>query len=105
MGFLATSHGKLPYDGLGGVVKCHTAKGSLQRPLNNQILDYESMLTLCQEEMPLINFYGISKETMTGVRRNLQKWFTEGKTIPGTRISHHFTPLSPSQIEHMSTHW
>ena len=60
-------------------------------------------LTLCQEEMPSINFFGVSKETMTDVRRNLQKQSKDWKTIPGTRSSHHFTPLSPSQIGHMLT--
>ena len=43
-GFSATSHGKSPCDGTAGAVKCHTAKRSLQRPLNNQIRDYQSML-------------------------------------------------------------
>ena len=38
--FFTTSHGKLPCDGIGGAVKCHTAKKSLERPLNDCILDY-----------------------------------------------------------------
>ena len=42
--FFATSHGKSPCDGIGAVVKLHTAKRSLQRPLNNQILNYRSVL-------------------------------------------------------------
>ena len=61
------------------------------------------MLALCQEEMPSIKFFGICKETLTDVRRNLQERFTDGKTIPGTRSSHHFTPLSRSQIGNMLT--
>ena len=56
--FFATSHGKSPCDGIGGAVKRHTAKRSLQRPLNNQILDYKAMLDLCREEMKSINFFG-----------------------------------------------
>ena len=42
--FFATSHGKSPCDGIGAVVKLHTAKRSSQRPLNNQILNYRSVL-------------------------------------------------------------
>ena len=61
------------------------------------------MLTLCHEEMSSIKFFGIIKETMTNVRRNPQKWFTNGKSIPGTRNSHHFILLSPSHIVHMLT--
>ena len=33
--FFATSHGKSPYDGIGGFVKWHVGMRSLQRPLNN----------------------------------------------------------------------
>ena len=40
--FFPTSHGKSPCDGIGGVVKRHVAKRSLQRSLENQILDYKS---------------------------------------------------------------
>ena len=38
--FFATSYRKSLCDGIGGAVKCHAAKWNLQRPLNNQILDY-----------------------------------------------------------------
>ena len=79
--FFTTSHGKSLCDGIDSTAKYHTTKRSLERPLNNQILDYESMLTLCQEEMPSIKFFGISKETTTDLRKNLPKWFTDGKTI------------------------
>ena len=33
--FFATSHGKSPCDGIGGFVKQHVAKRSLQRPLDD----------------------------------------------------------------------
>jgi hypothetical protein len=35
--FFATSHGKSPWDGLGGTLKCLTARASLQRTLSNQL--------------------------------------------------------------------
>ena len=98
--FFATSHGKLPCDGIGGAVKRHAAKRSLQRPLNNLILNYRAMLEVCQEEMKSIIFFGVSKEDMLEVRAQMEKRFEEGKTVPGTRSSHHFIPLSASQIGH-----
>ena len=49
-------------DGTGGVVKCHAAKQSLQRPLKNQILDYRAVLKVCHEEMKSIIFFGIHKD-------------------------------------------
>ena len=82
--FFATSHGKSPCDGIGGSVKRHAAKRSLQRPMNNQILDYEAMLNVCEEEMSKIKFFEISKETMDEVRKSLEERFSRGDTVPGT---------------------
>ena len=55
--FFATSHRKSPCDGIGGAVKRHAAKRSLQRPLNNQIVDCCAVLEVCQEEMKFIINY------------------------------------------------
>ena len=92
--FFATSHGKSPCDGIGSSVKHHAAQRSFPRPMNNQILDYQAMLNVCEEEMSKIKFFGISKETMDEVRKSLEERFSRGNTVPGTRSSHHFIPLS-----------
>ena len=102
--FFATSHRKSPCEGIGGAVKHHDAKRSLQRPLNNQILDYCVVLEVCQE-MKSIIFFGIDKEDMVEVREKMEKRFEDGKTVPGTTsthhfIPHHFIPQSASQIGH-----
>ena len=63
--------------GIGGTVKNHAAKQSLQRPINNQILDYRAVLEVCQEEMKSIIFFGIDKEDMTEVREDgeeVRRW-------------------------------
>ena len=62
--------------------------------MHSQILDYQAMLNVCEEEMSLIKFSGIGKETMDGVRKSLVEWFSRGSTVPGTQSSHHFIPLS-----------
>ena len=80
-------------------MKCHAAKQSLQRPLNNQILDYRAVLKVCQEEMKSIIFFGIHKD-MVKVREKMEKRFEDGKMVSGTRSSHHFIPQSASQIRH-----
>ena len=98
--FFATSHGKSPCDRIGGSVKHHAAKRSLQRPMNNQILDYQAMLNVCEEEMSKIKFFGISKETIDEVHKSLEEQFSRGNTVPGTQSSHHFIPLSSSKIAH-----
>ena len=50
-----------PCDGIGGADKCHVAKQSLQRFLNNKILDYKAILDLCENEMMSINLFRICK--------------------------------------------
>ena len=61
---------------IGGSVKHQAAKRSLQRPMNNQILDYQVMLNVCKEEMSKIKFFGIIKETMDKVHKSLKEWFS-----------------------------
>ena len=48
-------------------LKPHVAKQSLQRSLNNQILDYKAILDLCENEMMSIKFFGICMESMISV--------------------------------------
>ena len=84
------------YD-IGGAVKCHAAKRSLQRPIDNQVLGYEAMLEVCKERSS-IKFSGISKKVMELVRISSKERFSRGSTVPGTRSSHHFVPLSLSKI-------
>ena len=51
--------------------------------MNNQILDYQVMLSV-GEEMSKIKFFGISKETMDEVRKSLEDRFSRGNTVPST---------------------
>ena len=48
-------------------LKQHVVKQSLQRSLNNQILDYKAILDLCENEMMSIKFFGICMESMISV--------------------------------------
>ena len=48
-------------------LKQHVAKRSLQRSLNNQILDYKAILNLCENEMMSVKFFGICKESTISV--------------------------------------
>ena len=101
--FFATSHGKSPCDGIGGVVKRHVAKRSLQRPLENQILDYKSMIELCRDEIKEIKFFEISQLDMLNIRQHLKVRFEKGRTLPGTRSCHHFVPQSRCKISYKTT--
>ena len=99
----ATSHGKSPCDGVGGFVKRYVAKRSLQRPLHDQILSYQSMLDLCAREIPSVTIFGVNQKEMVNVRADLENRFAKSETVPGTRSSHHFIPISCNQIAHKLT--
>ena len=88
--------------GIDGAVKHHVAKRSLQQPVDNQILDYEAVLDVCKE-MSSIEFSGISKNVMELVRLSSKERFSRGSTVPDTRSSHHFVPLSSSKMAHKYT--
>ena len=78
--FFATSHDKSPCDGTAGSLKHYAAKRSLQRPMNNQILDYQVMLNVCEDEINKIKIFGNSKETMDEVFNHLRNGF-QGETL------------------------
>ena len=96
--FFATSHGKSPWDGGGGFVKRCAAKHSLQRPLHDQILSYQSMFDLCVREIPSITFFGVRQEEMVNVLADLEERFAKLKTVPRTKSSHDFVPISWNKI-------
>ena len=82
-----------------GQLKRHVTKLSLQRSLNNQVLDYKAILDLCENEMMSIKFFGICKESMISVENlEIEKWYEGGDTVPVTRSIHHLVPLSSPQI-------
>ena len=80
-------------------LKQHVSKRSLQRSLNNQILDYKAILDLCENEMMSIKFFGICEENMISVENlETEKWYEGGDTVPVTGSSDHLVPLSSSRI-------
>ena len=84
----------LPVMALVEQLKRHVAKGSLQRSLNNQILDYKAILDLCENEIMSAKFFWISKDSMISVENlETEKWYEGGDTVPVTRSSHHLILL------------
>ena len=62
------------------------------------------MPDLCENEMMLIKFFGICKESMISVENlEIEKRYESGYTVPVTRSSHHFVPLSSSRIGNQLT--
>ena len=73
--FFATSHGKSPCDGIGGTVKRLTARASLQRPLDKQILSVDKMFEFCCEKIKNINFINIKSDHMVKCARLSEQTF------------------------------
>ena len=89
----------LPVMALVEQLKRHIAKRSLQRPLNNKILDYKVVLDLCKNEMMSIKFFGICKESMISVENlEIEKWNEKEYIVSVTQSSHHLVLLSSSRI-------
>ena len=61
------------------------------------------MLDLCVREIPSITFFGVSQEEMVNVHADLEDHFAKSRTMPGTRSSHHFVPISCNKIAHKLT--
>ena len=96
--FFATSHGKSPCDGIGGTLKRATAKASLQRLFDKQILEPLQMYEFCKLTFKDIITIFVSKERMADVRRTLANRYDGLLTIPGTRSFHQFTPISKCKL-------
>ena len=89
----------LPLMALVEQLKWHLSKQSLQRLLNNQILDQKVILDLCENKMMSIKYFGICKEIMISVENlEIEKWYEGGDTVSVTRISQHLVALSSSRI-------
>ena len=95
--FFATSHGKFPCDGIGRTVKRQIARANLHRPLNDQILTFDDVKKFC-ETIKGIRFLFIMKDDMIPVRTLLGERYKLGYTVPGTRNSHYFAPVSTIEI-------
>ena len=60
--FFATSHGKGPYDGVGGTVKRLAARASLQRPYANQLQTPLQLFSWAKESIPHVTFSFVGKD-------------------------------------------
>ena len=84
---------------VGGTVKRETARESLRRPSEDQILNVPDMLHFCQEKIKAIEFMYVSKENVSEVRTLLQPRYANACTLPGTRRFRHFKPINNNEIQ------
>lgn len=96
--FFATSHGKSPCDGIGGVVKRATTRASLQRPYKDQILTPQEMFRFCENNLKEIKFFFITNGQVKEKEEFLRNRFEQAQTIKGTQRLHKYIPSGSGKI-------
>ena len=69
-----------PFGRVSTLVRQNASANSLQRPLHDQILSYQSMLDLCVREIQSITFFGVNQEEMVNIHADLEDRFAKSKT-------------------------
>ena len=92
--FFATTHGKLPCDGIGGTMERGTAKAGLQKTTSGHILIAEQMFKFCKEAIPSVNVVYITANEINTARSKLEHQYSITEAIPGTRSYHQYIPTS-----------
>ena len=68
-----------------------------------QYKNHKNVIDLCVREIASFIFFSVSQEEMVNICADLEHCFAESKTVPGTRSSHHFVPISCYKIAHKLT--
>lgn len=92
--FFGSSHGKNSCDGVGGTTKQEVAKASLQKPLNDQILNVDEMYSFCNEKLKNIKYFLIKSDEIAKISETLKNGFDCCKRVVGTRSYHKYVPVS-----------
>ena len=87
-------------DGIGGTVKREICQESLKLVTTGQILEGNLMYSFCKAKIISICFKLFSKEEIDQTQAHLEKRYLGGKTVPGTRMYHHFIPISSNTISY-----
>ena len=82
--FFATSHGKGPYDGIGGTIKREAAYYSLKQPYSGMILTAKDLYFWANDNLPNIQVFFLDKPKIHEYSVLLHDRFENSKTIPGT---------------------
>ena len=101
--FFATSHGKSPCDGIGGTVKRKLYRESLTRVVGQHILTSKTAFEFCKDAIASISFFHLSADDLSITRRELEKRYEQGMTVPGTQSYHMFIPNGIGQISYKRT--
>lgn len=97
--FFATSHGKSPCDGIGGVVKRTVAKASLQRPFHDQIITPLKMFEFCEGNFEGVKFFYTTRNEIEKSENFLAPRFQNAVPIVGTQKIHKILPSDKGKLK------
>ena len=97
--FLATTHGKGPCDGVGGMVKRLAARASLLRPYEDQILTPRQLFEFGCAAIPTVSLNFTSVEDHERESIFLENRFELTRTIARSHRLHSFRPISADKLE------
>ena len=97
--FFATSHGKSPYDGIGGTIKRLVATASLQATTGNHILNANELFSWAKANISGIEMLFVSGEEIEKYEKTLEPRLNAYNTIAGTRGHHSFVPISSDSLK------
>ena len=96
--FFASAHGKGPCDGIGGTVKRHARKASLQAISGHQIKSAKSLFDWAVSYFKKIDF-GFCSETDHKLHdTKLKSRYSSIKPIANTRQYHSFRPINKNEV-------
>lgn len=92
--FFATSHGKGPCDGIGGVIKRLATRYSKQlvQSGKDRLLTAKQLYEYANENIKGVEVYWVRTEDIEEVKKYLCTRFENANKIPGCRGQHYFLP-------------
>ena len=96
--FFATSHGKGPYDGIGGGLKRACTNYCLGKIYQDQITTPYQMFEWAQKHMTNIKVFYVNQFEVKSKLRELKERFDSARKVHGTRSYHSFIPI-PENLE------
>ena len=100
--YFATSHGKSQCDADGGSVKRKVRVASLQRPLDNQLINAIDVFEYCKTNIHNdFHFEFVLKTEVEILRPSYKEDMEKLETLPGTRTFHHIKPIN-GKLKHIN---
>ena len=99
--FFATSHGKGPCDGVGGVVKRLATRYSktLIKSGKDRLLTAKQLYEFANENIQGVKVFWVSSGDVEQAANSLTSRFLDAPKVPGCRDQHWFKPLSTSSLQ------